>query len=604
MEHSADGVALLSADGTVLFDSPSVTRILGYGPSERIGRNVFEFLLPEDREASELRFRQLVAQPGASVLTEGRFLHKDGSVRWLEGVRTNLLAEPAIEAIVINYRDITGRMEREVAVVASERRFRSLFDNMLGAYAHGRVLSTDGQPQDFLFMEVNPAFESLTGLKNVVGKKLSELIPRIGNSNPDLSALYSRVADTGRSEKLETYVDALKSWFSVTVYCPEPDEVVTVFDIINDRKLAEERIRRQLGQLTALREIDRAISYSTDVRLSLASVLAQTVSVLAVDAASVLLLDPATQILEYAAGCGFRTDALRHTQLPVGQGYAGIAALHQQTIHVADLQSRQSDFLRSPSFKTEDFHAYYAVPLAAKGKLQGVLEIFHRQPLDPEPDWLEFLAQLAVQAAIAIEHATLFRNLQRSHAELIAAYDATIEGWSRAMDLRDKESEGHTQRVAAITLDLARALDLDDESLVQIRRGALLHDMGKLGVPDGILLKPGPLTEEEWVLMKKHPGFAQDLFGGIRFLERALEIPRCHHEKWDGSGYPRGLKGDEIPLSARIFAVVDVFDALTSDRPYRSAWTKGAALEHIQSHSGSHFDPAVVEVFMKLGLAS
>ena len=191
-----------------------------------------------------------------------------------------------------------------------------------------------------------------------------------------------------------------------------------------------------------------------------------------------------------------------------------------------------------------------------------------------------------------------WRSLQRSNSELNMAYGATIEGWSHALDLRDKETEGHTQRVTEMTMKLARAFGLSDAELVNVRHGALLHDIGKMGVPDNILLKPGKLTEEEWIQMRMHPVYAQDLLSPIAYLHGALDIPYCHHEKWDGTGYPRGLKGEQIPLTARIFAIVDVWDALTSDRPYRKAWSKEETAAHIKSGSGTHFDPQVVKVFL------
>ena len=190
-------------------------------------------------------------------------------------------------------------------------------------------------------------------------------------------------------------------------------------------------------------------------------------------------------------------------------------------------------------------------------------------------------------------------GLQEANAQLLKAYEATIEGWSHAMDLRDRETEGHSQRVADLTVELARNFGMSEEELVQIRRGSFLHDMGKLGIPDRILHKPGTLTNEEWENMKKHPQFAYDMLYPVEYLRPALDIPRCHHEKWDGSGYPNGLKGNEIPISARLFAVVDVWDALTSNRPYRAAWTKEKALAYIKEQSGKHFDPDVVELFSK-----
>jgi putative two-component system response regulator len=191
-------------------------------------------------------------------------------------------------------------------------------------------------------------------------------------------------------------------------------------------------------------------------------------------------------------------------------------------------------------------------------------------------------------------------NVEKAHIQLLSAYDATIEGWSRALDLRDKETEGHTQRVTILTEKLARLAGMSDDELINIRRGSLLHDIGKLGVPDSILHKPDKLTDEEWIIMRKHPQYAYEMILPIEYLRPAWDIPYCHHEKWDGSGYPRGLKGEEIPLSARIFAIIDVWDAVTSDRPYRPAWDNQKAQEYIREQKGKHFDPHVVELFYKM----
>jgi putative nucleotidyltransferase with HDIG domain len=284
----------------------------------------------------------------------------------------------------------------------------------------------------------------------------------------------------------------------------------------------------------------------------------------------------------------------------LGESYAGRAALERQLVRIPNLRNEPNNVLLTNLLAGEDFVCYYGMPLIAKGQVKGVLEVYHRTALEPDAEWLDFLNTLAGQTAIAIENSTLFESLQRSNSELNIAYDATIEGWSHALDLRDKETEGHTQRVTEMTVKLARLFGLSEMELAQVRWGALLHDIGKMGVPDGILNKPGPLTDDEWVVMKKHPTFANEMLAPIRYLRMALDIPYSHHEKWDGSGYPRGLKGDQIPLVARIFSVVDVWDALRSDRPYRRAWDEEKVREHIRSSSGMHFDPQVVDVFMQI----
>jgi putative two-component system response regulator len=191
-------------------------------------------------------------------------------------------------------------------------------------------------------------------------------------------------------------------------------------------------------------------------------------------------------------------------------------------------------------------------------------------------------------------------ELKSLNSELLTAYNKTIEGWSQALDLRDKETEGHTQRVTDLVLKFAKAVGFSDADLEHVRRGALLHDVGKLGIPDMILHKPGKLTEDEWKVMRMHPVYAYQWLSSIKFLQPALHIPYSHHEKWDGTGYPQGLKGEEIPIAARLFALVDVWDALRSDRPYRNAMPKEEVLEYIRARSGLQFDPALVNIFVEL----
>lgn len=240
-------------------------------------------------------------------------------------------------------------------------------------------------------------------------------------------------------------------------------------------------------------------------------------------------------------------------------------------------------------------------PLKVKDNLIGVIYVDNRaQKGIFTSDELELISTFANQAAVAIDNARLFESLQASNEELQEAYSATLEGWVRALDLRDRETEGHTKRVTVLTEKLARKMGLDEARLIHIQRGSLLHDIGKMAIPDGILLKPAALTPEERTLIQKHPVYAFEMLSPIRFLTPALDIPYCHHEKWDGSGYPRGLSGEAIPLAARIFAVIDVWDALVSDRPYRKGLKPADVKQRIREDAGSHFDPDVVEAFLEL----
>jgi PAS domain S-box-containing protein len=369
---------------------------------------------------------------------------------------------------------------------------------------------------------------------------------------------------------------------------------------ITDVKHNEQQIISQMERFQALRRIDMAINASLDLRVTLDILLDQVMMLLHVDAADVLLFNPITQLLEFSNGRGFRDVQLQKIQLRIGDSFAGTAGLEKRPILIPDFMAVKDRHGQSPSIAGEQFASYFAVPLIAKGQVKGVLEVFQRRMINPNKDWIDFLEALAGQAAIAVDNATLFNELQRSNIELARAYEATLEGWSKALELRDQETQGHTKRVTDTTIRLAIMMNVPEEMLIHIRRGALLHDIGKMGIPDSILLKPGPLTEEEWVIMRQHPVYAFSLLTSIANLNPALEIPYSHHEKWDGSGYPQGLKGEQIPMAARIFAVVDVWDALRSDRPYRSAWPDERVIEYIRSESGKHFDPRVVENFLKL----
>ena len=357
-----------------------------------------------------------------------------------------------------------------------------------------------------------------------------------------------------------------------------------------------EQTMLQLQYLGALRQIDLAIASSLDLRVALNILLDQVLAQLGVDAADVMLFNPSTQSLEFAAGRGFRSPTIETTRLRIGEGYAGRAVMERRMIYIPDLGRTGDRFGPSLRLASEGFASYYGVPLIASGAVKGVLEIFHRTPLHAprNQSWLDFLESLSRQAALAIDKAEMFSKLKRSNDELALAYDATIEGWSKALELRSNETEGHTQRVTEITVRLGRAFNMSNEELVQVRRGALLHDIGKISIPDAILQKPGPLTDEEWKIMRRHPGYAYELLQPIEYLNQALEIPYCHHEKWDGSGYPRGLAGNQIPLEARIFSIVDVWDSLLSDRPYRKAWSKEKTLKYLKEQSGIHFDPEVL----------
>jgi HD-GYP domain-containing protein (c-di-GMP phosphodiesterase class II) len=389
-------------------------------------------------------------------------------------------------------------------------------------------------------------------------------------------------------------------WFDARLVPISNSQLMLVARDITECREIENRSMRQMQQFSALRSIDLAIASGLDLNLLLSMLLDQVTALLRIDAVSILLLNSKTNMLEFTAGKGFYSNSLQHTHLKLGEGCAGRVAVERKMLNIPDLTQNGMEFSRSPHFIQEHFISYYGVPLMAKGRILGVLEMFHRSPLHPDADWLDFLVMIAGQAAIAIDSGLMFKEVQRSNMELNLAYDATIEGLSRALDLRDKRTEEHARRVTETTIGLAVRLGVGGSDLVHIRRGAILHDIGKVAIPDEILFKPGPLAENEWEIMRRHPSIAVDLLSPVTYLAPAMDIPHWHHEKWDGTGYPDELSGNQIPFPARLFALVDVYDALISDRPYRPAWSRRDAVQYIESQSGKHFDPKIVPEFLDL----
>ncbi len=360
------------------------------------------------------------------------------------------------------------------------------------------------------------------------------------------------------------------------------------------------RQQRQLAFLESLHQIDLAISGSMNLQVTMEVVAKQVVGQLGVVAASILILNPFTLTLEPVVCNGFSTDEIKTRNLTVGEGLGGLVVQEGVALHRSCLEEDCSSCSRGDLFSKDGLVSYYGIPLIAKGQIKGVLEMFHRDEFNPDSEWENFASTIATQAAIAIDNASMFEDLEKSNLELSLAYDTTLEGWAKALELRDRETEGHARRVVEMTLKLGRILGIGGIDLVHLRRGALLHDVGKMGVPDAILQKTGSLTEEEWEIMRKHPVYAYEWLSSINYLRPALDIPHYHHEKWDGTGYPLGLVAEQIPLPARIFAIVDVWDALRSDRPYRKAWSKEKTLDFISEQSGVHFDPRVVDAFLRL----
>ena len=544
-------------------------------------RTLLEDILPKDNKFDDYEVEHEFTSIGHKIM--------------LLNARQVCMEDACNNLVLLAIEDVTERRLLEMELKESEGRFKRLFET-----AKDGLLLLNKQTGDIV--DVNKS------IKEMLGYSSEELIGK----NVQDAGLLLHIKDFKETIR-ELIQDGLINYEDVLTETKEGDILHTDIYLVDRARLiqcnvrditarihAEDAIRGKIAQLASLRVIDTAINGSLDLRVTLNILLEQTIMQLRVDAACVLLFNPYTQVLEYASGHGFSTGRITLAKVHLGEGYSGRVAKERKTIVIPDIIVVHDGSTPWHLIEDEDFKAYIGVPLIAKGQVKGVLEIFNRTTLVPDMEFIEFAEALAGQAAIALDNAEMFENLARTNSELLVAYDTTIEGWSRALDYRDKETEGHSLRVTEMAVRVCKAMGMSAEELVHVRRGALLHDIGKLGVPDSILLKPGKLTADEFAVIKKHPDFAFKLLSPIEFLHPAMDIPYCHHEKWDGSGYPRGLKGKEIPLSARIFAIIDVWDALRSDRPYRPAWTIDKTHDYILSKSGIDFDPKIVGVFLKM----
>ncbi len=646
-ENALEGIYRTSPEGIILAANPALIKMLGFDSMEDLLLLDFSrelYLRPENRnivrramaEADEqrnveLRLERKDGQP-LIVLNNSRTVRDaTGQVLYYEGTMVDITdRKHAVEQVNRRVAELEALYESGLALSQSldpqaiaEEVIEVLSERLNWDHAAVRLRNESGDGVELLAFSGTRTHSLENQLKKT---HASMAITRVGQGLSGWVIEHGQAVRSGNLDKDPRYVGAFPEMLSgmyipmkvgertigcISVENPEPDaftesdeRLVTTLGaqaaiaIENARLFAQ--TRRRLEQVSILHQIDMVISSSADLRNILKFVLEHVLTQLNVHAASVLLLDPVTMTLKFAHGTGFRSTNLTGFSLRLGENQAGRAALERRPIFISNLKDERQAFSHPETLADEDFLAYACMPLIAKGEVIGILEVFNRERLTPDDDWMEFFNVLAGQTAIAIDNSVMFDDLQRSHLELSLAYDATIEGWSRALDLRDRETEGHTQRVTDLTIRLARRLGISDAEIVHLRRGGLLHDIGKMGVPDTILNKPGPLTEDELLIMRRHPQYAYDMLMPISYLRPALDIPYAHHEKWDGSGYPRGLRGYAIPVAARIFAVSDVFDALTSDRPYRKAWSQERTLAYLRDQSGRHFASEIVDAFLSI----
>ncbi|MHB8836916.1 MAG: PAS domain S-box protein [Candidatus Methylomirabilia bacterium] len=602
VELANDAIIVVDLESGLIIEANRKAGELVGLPRERlVGMPQLDLHPPAERERCRGIFAEAIST-GRLFVESGCLCHRDGRTLPVE-VSMSVIEVGGRRVLMSILRDVSEHLEAEQRLRQEKERAQNYLD-VAGVML--LVLEPDGHVR-----LINRKGALILGFteEQIVGRDwFDHFIPE--RLRESARAVFTRLV-AGEEPALESFehpvltrdgAERLVIWNNVLIR----DEAGRIFAVLNsgeditERALAQEQARSRLEHLAALHEIDLVISSSLDLRVTLAQLIDHVADQFHVDAADVLLLNRHTQTLEYAAGRGFRSSAIKDSRLKLGEGIAGQAALERRSIRIPNFLNQASGFVRASHLESERFVAYYVVPLMAKGRVQGVLEVLHRSPLELDEEQQGFLEALAAQAAIAIDNARLFEDLQRSHSAITLAYDATLEGWAHALELRDSVTERHTERVTEMTVRLARALGMGEEDLVHLRRGALLHDIGKIGIADSILRKAGPLTPEEWEIMRRHPLLAFEMLQPIAYLRPALDIPYCHHEHWDGTGYPRGLKGEQIPLAARIFALADVWDALhAADRPYRAALSREETCEQVRSLAGSHLDPAVVDAFLR-----
>lgn len=563
-----------------------------------------KYIHPDDLK-SVIAYEQSSRELNKVRQIEFRILRDDKEIRTVVLFSTWITQNPPF--LVGSIRDITDQRRAMIELSEREEKFRTTVQQMTDGLL---ILDERGN-----VIEWNNATEKITGITEieVKGVPIWEILPRIGVkdyqslSMMGLAAEIESMRETGKSkffmDPQELSIVSLDGHHRILLQTIFPIRTQTNFRIgvlshdITEQKESLRRINHELEKLESLRSIDSSILERSTPEDTLKLICSIAVDRLNMDAAIILTRLSKDDVAHAFYSKIDTSESPTISQLLETQILA-LEKIDPTNYCPKDLEKINQIKQIDPATGSSLNQAI--MPLTTNKKLCGYIQILSRQPIPEEKEWNDYFITLAGQTSLAIENVTLIANEEKAYDELNLAYEATIAGWSKALELRDEETQGHSDRVMHLTCRLAQKVGFPQDQMINLRRGVLLHDIGKMGIPDRILLKPGPLTPEEWKIMKQHPVMAYDLLSMIPYLHDSLEVPYCHHEHWDGSGYPRGLKGTDIPLSARIFSLVDVWDALISDRPYRSGWDPNKIRAYIKENSGKLFDPELVEQFLSV----
>jgi PAS domain S-box-containing protein len=608
VEHAPEGI-FVQTHSCFAYLNPTAVQYFGAkSAAELIGKPVVQRFDQENSSAHE-RIFQLDALSETVTLSEDVWSRMDGSIFDVE-----VLAVPVRwdgeEGALVFFRQIT---EKKIA----EARLR-LQGAALEAAANA-ILITD---RDGNVQWGNQAFLNLTGysMAEAIGENPRALIKSGFHDNAFYQKLWTTILEgqvwhgeiINRRKTGELYPEEL----TITPLLGSNRDVehfIAIKQDISERKRAEASLldsqqallrahsltQLSLQRLHVLHSIELAITSEMELNQMMRIVLNNIKQLGTLNAIALFTPQEGSENFILSAQAGIPLDSMDMVFDPF------CCMLHKvedplfKPLYLSDIHNHPfARCLEKRLFNS--FQSCAVLPLVIDQRTKGLLLVFSSVQMEFDNGWCDFLQSLAFQITLTLERYELFTSMEVANEKLIGAYEATLEGWSRALELREREIAGHSQRVVDMALSLAQAYELDEDEIQHIRRGALLHDIGKMGIPDSILLKPGPLDQGEWDLMRQHPLYSYHLLSGIPYLTPALDIPYYHHEKWDGSGYPLGLRGEEIPLSARLFAIVDVWDALINDRPYRKAWPMERIRDYLVEEKGRHFDPQVVDVFLNI----